>query len=72
MRGHPAEFGRHGLGTVYVFAAGNDRAYVPNALSCDGDNTNYHSLTNSRFEITVAASTESGHVASNRLLVRLW
>ena len=32
--------------------------------SYDGDNTNYHSLTNSRFTITAAASTRDGHVAS--------
>ncbi|MEJ0075772.1 MAG: S8 family serine peptidase [Alphaproteobacteria bacterium] len=55
--------GRDGLGTIYVFAAGNDRQYVPNSLAYDGDNTNYHSLTNSRSEITVAASTPDGHIA---------
>lgn len=55
--------GREGLGTVYVFAAGNDRQYMPNSLAYDGDNTNYHSLTNSRSEITVAASTADGHIA---------
>ncbi len=55
--------GRAGLGTVYVFAAGNDRQYVPNTITYDGDNTNYHSLTNNRFVITTAASTEDGHVA---------
>lgn len=55
--------GRDGLGTVYVFAAGNDRQYIPNTIAYDGDNTNYHSLTNSRLEITVAASTEDGHIA---------
>lgn len=55
--------GRDGLGTIYVFAAGNDRQYMPNSLSYDGDNTNYHNLTNSRSEITVAASTADGHIA---------
>jgi Ca2+-binding RTX toxin-like protein len=55
--------GRDGLGTVYVFAAGNDRQYVANSLAYDGDNTNYHNLTNSRSEITVAASTPDGHIA---------
>ena len=34
-----------------------------NTLS-DGDNTNYHSLTNSRFIITAAASDSYGHIAS--------
>jgi Ca2+-binding RTX toxin-like protein/subtilisin-like proprotein convertase family protein len=57
------QHGRDSLGTVYVFAAGNDRQYVANSAS-DGDNTNNHSLTNSRFAITVAASTEDGHIAS--------
>jgi Ca2+-binding RTX toxin-like protein/subtilisin-like proprotein convertase family protein len=57
------EQGRNSLGTVYVFAAGNDRQYVANSAS-DGDNTNNHSLTNSRFVITAAASTEDGHIAS--------
>src|SRR4051812_2726804 len=56
------EHGRNSLGTVYVFAAGNDRQYTPNSAS-DGDNTNNHSLTNSRFIITAAASTVDGHVA---------
>lgn len=54
--------GRGGLGTVLVFAAGNDRQYIANS-AYDGDNTNYHSLTNSRFVITAAASTEHGHIA---------
>ena len=53
--------GRGGLGTTYVFAAGNDRQYTPNSISYDGDNTNYHSLTNSRFTTTVAASNSDGH-----------
>ena len=55
--------GRDSLGTVYVFAAGNDRQFVANTTS-DGDNTNNHSLTNSRFVITAAASTADGHIAS--------
>jgi Ca2+-binding RTX toxin-like protein/subtilisin family serine protease len=57
--------GRDGLGTVYVFAAGNDRQYVANSLSYDGDNTNNHNLTNSRFEITVGASTQDGQIAAS-------
>jgi Ca2+-binding RTX toxin-like protein/subtilisin-like proprotein convertase family protein len=56
------ENGRDSLGTVYVFAAGNDRQYVANTAS-DGDNTNNHSLTNSRFVITAAASDSDGHIA---------
>ncbi len=56
------EHGRDSLGTVYVFAAGNDRQYVANTPS-DGDNTNNHSLTNSRFVITAAASDSDGHIA---------
>jgi subtilisin-like proprotein convertase family protein len=56
--------GRDGLGTVFVFAAGNDRQYVAGSATLDGDNTNYHNLTNSRFDITVAASTKDGHIAS--------
>lgn len=55
--------GRDGLGTLYVFAAGNDRQYVSNSLTYDGDNTNYHGLTNSRFVTTVAATTEDGEIA---------
>ena len=58
-----ATHGRDGLGTVYVFAAGNDRQYVSNSLAYDGDNTNYHNLTNSRSGITAAASTADGHIA---------
>lgn len=54
--------GRDGLGTIYVFAAGNDRQYVANS-TYDGDNTNYHNLTNSRHVITAAASTSDGHIA---------
>ena len=55
--------GREGLGTIYVFGAGNDRQYVANS-TIDGDNTNYHSLTNNRFTITAAASTQDGHITS--------
>ncbi len=56
--------GRGGLGTNYVFAAGNDRQYVPNSLTSDGDNTNDHSLTNTRHDIAVAATTQTGHFTS--------
>jgi subtilisin-like proprotein convertase family protein len=37
--------GRDGLGTVVIFAGGNNRA--------GGDNTNYHNESNSRYAITV-------------------
>jgi subtilisin-like proprotein convertase family protein len=47
-----AQNGRHGLGTVVVFAAGNEREY--------GDNANYHNQQNSRFVTTVAALTHKG------------
>jgi subtilisin-like proprotein convertase family protein len=56
--------GRDGLGTVFVFAAGNDRQYVAGSAALDGDNTNAHNLTNSRFNATAAASTKDGHIAS--------
>ncbi|MCF4166622.1 S8 family serine peptidase [Zavarzinia compransoris] len=56
--------GRGGLGTVFVFSAGNDRQYVEGDASLDGDNTNYHSFSNQRGTITVAASDKQGHVAS--------
>lgn len=59
---HVAAEGRNGLGTVLVFAAGNDRQYVANDAAHDGDNTNYHNSTNSRFVLTVAATDETGHV----------
>jgi subtilisin-like proprotein convertase family protein len=55
--------GRDGLGTVYVFSAGNDRQYFAGSGSYDGDNTNYHSLTNSRYVITAAASNRDGEIA---------
>jgi len=56
--------GRDGLGTVFVFAAGNDRQFIAGNAQQDGDNTNSHSLTNSRFVVTVAASTADGKIAS--------
>jgi subtilisin family serine protease len=56
--------GRDGLGTITVFAAGNDRQYVTASPSNDGDNTNYHSLTNARQIITVAAAGQDGNIAS--------
>lgn len=49
------EHGRAGLGTVFVFAAGNARA--------EGDNTNHHNFQNAREVITVAAANADGSVA---------
>jgi Ca2+-binding RTX toxin-like protein/subtilisin family serine protease len=50
------EDGREGLGTVFVFSAGNSAAY--------GENTNYHNFQNAREVITVAAANADGSVAS--------
>ena len=47
--------GRGGLGSIYVFSAGNDRA--------NQDNTNYSGLTNNRYFTTVAAVGDDGQVA---------
>ncbi len=50
--------GREGLGTVYVFAAGNARA--------SGDTVNHHNFQNSIHTIAVAATDASGrHTASS-------
>jgi len=46
---------RGGLGTVFVFAAGNAGA--------NGDNVNYSEMGNSRFTIQVAAGNENGTLA---------
>jgi hypothetical protein len=51
-----ATVGRGGLGTVWVFAAGNGRQA--------GDNVNHHNLLNSQFAIAVAALDSAGRVAS--------
>lgn len=50
------EDGRDGLGTVFVFSAGNSSGY--------GDNTNYHNFQNAREVIAVAATNADGSVAS--------
>ena len=50
-----AREGRGGLGTVWVFAAGNGRR--------DGDNTNYHNLQNSEYTIAVGAVDAGGDAA---------
>jgi Ca2+-binding RTX toxin-like protein/subtilisin-like proprotein convertase family protein len=49
------ELGRDGLGTVYVFSAGNSAG--------EGDNTNYHNFQNAREVITVG-SVDSNDFAS--------
>lgn len=50
------EDGRHGLGTVFVFSAGNSAA--------SGDNTNYHNFQNAREVISVGATEADGSAAS--------
>ncbi|MBK8190393.1 MAG: S8 family serine peptidase [Vampirovibrionales bacterium] len=50
-----AQNNRGGLGTVFVFAAGN--------AGDGGDNANYHELQNSRFVACVAAGNENGTLA---------
>ena len=50
------EDGREGLGTVFVFSAGNSAA--------KGDNTNYHNFQNAREVVTVAAAQSDGTIAS--------
>ena len=47
--------GRGGLGTVFVFAAGNDRT--------SGDDVNYHNFQNSKYVIAVAAVDSSGAIS---------
>lgn len=46
--------GRDGLGTVWLFAAGNSRT--------SGDDVNYHSFQNSRKTIAVAAAEDDGDI----------
>jgi subtilisin-like proprotein convertase family protein/subtilisin family serine protease len=50
-----AALGRDGLGTIVVQAAGNAFGY--------GDDTNLHNFQNSRYTITVAASTYFGNAS---------
>ncbi len=47
---------RGGLGTIFVFSAGNSGG--------DDDNVNYHELQNSRFTVTVGAVNSDGTLAS--------
>ena len=49
------EDGRKGLGTIFVFSAGNSGAY--------GENTNYHNFQNAREVITVGAAQADGSPA---------
>jgi Ca2+-binding RTX toxin-like protein len=49
------EDGRDGLGTVFVFSAGNGAA--------NGDNTNYHNFQNAREVIAVGAANSDGSMA---------
>ncbi len=51
-----ATYGRDGLGTIWVFSAGNDRS--------SGDDVNYHNFQNSQYTIAVGALSSSGSVAS--------
>lgn len=56
-----AEQGRDGLGTVFVFAAGNAIDLFGNGDIFDGDdNANFHGLQNSSFTIAVAALDDNG------------
>ncbi|MDD9907246.1 MAG: S8 family peptidase, partial [Rhodospirillaceae bacterium] len=48
--------GRGGLGTVMLWAAGNDRT--------EGQDVNYHSFQNARETISVAAITNQGEIAA--------
>ena len=50
------EEGRNGLGTVFVFSAGNSAS--------SGDNTNYHNFQNAREVISVGAAEADGSTAS--------
>lgn len=48
--------GRSGLGTINVFAGGNQRQ--------EGDNVNYHNFQNSRFVITTGSINQPGDLAT--------
>ncbi len=53
--------GRDGLGTVYVFAAGNGRL-MRDGVNV-GDDSNFHNLSNARQTIAVAATDMTGKAA---------
>lgn len=56
-----ASEGRGGLGTVFVFAAGNGKV-MQNGISV-GDDSGFHNLNNSRFTIAVGAHDSAGAAA---------
>ncbi|MEO7221374.1 MAG: S8 family serine peptidase, partial [Devosia sp.] len=56
-----ASSGRGGLGTAMVFAAGNGKLMVGGQNI--GDDSNFHSLSNSRFGIAVGAHDSEGRAA---------
>ena len=45
--------GRNGLGTIFVFAGGNDYTY--------GVDVNFDGLVNSRYTVSVGATGKNGH-----------
>ncbi len=53
--------GRDGLGTIFVFAAGNGRLMLDGINR--GDDSNFHNLSNSRQTIAVGATDSEGKVA---------
>jgi Ca2+-binding RTX toxin-like protein/subtilisin family serine protease len=59
---HAADSGRGGLGTAIVVAAGNGRFSVGGVNQ--GDDSNFHNFSNSRFVIAVGASDPNGDSAA--------
>src|SRR5262245_21713397 len=59
---HAADSGRGGLGTAIVVAAGNGRFSVGGVNQ--GDDSNFHNFSNSRFVIAVGASDANGDSAA--------
>jgi Ca2+-binding RTX toxin-like protein/subtilisin family serine protease len=53
-----AALGRDGLGTIFVFAAGNSK--LMRGGENVGDDANFHSFTNSRYSIAVGATDADG------------
>ncbi len=58
---HAVTAGRDGLGTVFVFAAGNGRMDADGVNR--GDDVNFHNLANSRRTIAVGATDDTGNAA---------